>query len=94
MFKSFVVCCTLLAVVAALGAQPARHLPESDSREAQTPVAERESPDQRKTLRAALAAQKNAIGQPEKAPVVPRQLTPAERVQLREQLSHQVQQLR
>jgi hypothetical protein len=91
MFKSFVVYCTLLAGVAPLGAHPARLLPEIDQRAAQSPESEREAPNQRKALRAALGAKKDAAGQAEQAPASPRQLTPAERALLREQLRHQVQ---
>jgi hypothetical protein len=79
MYKSFVECCILLASVAAFGAQPSQHRSESYQREA---------------LRAALVAQKDTPGQPETIPAPARQLTPGERALLREQLRHQIPQMR
>jgi hypothetical protein len=94
MYKSFVECCILLASVAAFGAQPSQHRSESNHSEAQVRLVEREAHDQRKALRAALVAQKDTPGQLETIPATPRQLTPGERALLREQLRHQIPQMR
>ena len=93
MYKSFFVCCCLLASLIAPGAKATEHRPERDERPVKPLGVASGVSDQRKALRAVLVAQKDTPGRPETIPATARQLTLPERALLREQLRHQIPQL-